>query len=287
MMTVHDYTRRESVFRIGGFPSETSHPHPASGTLRRMSDAPPKIALFVTCLVNLFRPQAGFAAVQLLQDAGCEVIVPEAQTCCGQPPYNNGDTDAARDIARDVIELLEGYDYVIVPSGSCAGMLVEHYPRLFDAAPDWGARATALAARTRELTQFLADDLGLADLAFTPPSEPTALHDSCSARRELGVLAQPRRLLGDKVDLRELADAESCCGFGGTFCVKFPEISERMVTDKCAAIAQSGAQTLVSGDLGCLLNIAGRMSREGRNVRVFHIAELLIGATDGPGIGAS
>lgn len=249
-----------------------------------MSETTPTTALFVTCLVNLFRPQAGFAAVKLLQDAGCEVVVPEAQTCCGQPPYNNGDRDSARAMARDVIELLEGYERVVVPSGSCAGMLVEHYPRLFESDPEWNARATALAARVRELTQFLAEDLGLADLPFAAPARPVALHDSCSARREMRILAPPRRLLGDKVDLRELEDAEQCCGFGGAFCVKFPEISERMASEKSAHIAESGAEWLVSGDVGCLLNIAGRMHREGRKIHAFHIAELLAGETGGPGI---
>ena len=252
-----------------------------------MSETTPTTALFVTCLVNLFRPQAGFAAAKLLQDAGCEVVAPEAQTCCGQPPYNNGDNDSARAMAQDVIELLEGYERVIVPSGSCAGMLVEHYPRLFESDPEWNARATALAARVRELTQFLAEDLGLEDLPFEAPTGPVAIHDSCSARREMRILDPPRRLLGDKVDLREPEDAEQCCGFGGAFCVKFPDISERMASDKCAHIAESGAELLVSGDMGCLLNIAGRMHREGRKVRAFHIAELLAGNTDAPGIAES
>jgi len=244
-----------------------------------------RVALFVTCLVDLFRPSVGFATVRLLERLGAEVVVPPAQTCCGQPAYNNGDFDSARDIARQVIAAFDGYDHVVVPSGSCAGMLVKHYPELFRDEPETLARAQDLAARTRELSVLLAESGGesAADAHF---GGKVAMHDSCSARRELGVLAEPRALL-DRLGAErvELKDAETCCGFGGTFCVKYPDISARMVSDKAAAVVASGAEVLVSGDLGCLMNIAGRLKRMDSKVRVYHLAELLAGMTDIPAIG--
>ena len=245
-----------------------------------------RVGLLVTCLVDLFRPSVGFAAVRLLERAGCELVVPPEQTCCGQPAYNNGDVESARRIARQVIEVFGDFDYVVVPSGSCAGMLVKHYPELFHDDPAWRGRAEALAGRTRELTAFLAEFGG--QVAVQAEYAGTATyHDSCSALRELGVQSQPRVLLGKVagLSLAELADAETCCGFGGTFCVKYPDISARMVSDKAAAVAATGADTLLSGDLGCLLNIAGRLKREGRAVRIYHVAEVLAGMAGGPGIG--
>jgi L-lactate dehydrogenase complex protein LldE len=245
-----------------------------------------RIALFVTCLVDLFRPSVGFATVSLLERLGAEVVVPPEQTCCGQPAYNNGDYETARAIARQVIAAFAGFDHVVVPSGSCAGMLVKHYPELFRDEPETLAQAQRLAARTRELSAFLAETAGepVTDARF---SGKVAMHDSCSARRELGVHAAPRALLGKLagVELVELKDAEVCCGFGGTFCVKYPDISARMVSDKAAAVIASGADVLVSGDLGCLMNIAGRLKRMDSPVRVYHLAELLAGMTDAPGIG--
>ncbi|MCU0811263.1 MAG: (Fe-S)-binding protein [Thiobacillaceae bacterium] len=245
-----------------------------------------RVALFVTCLVDLFRPSVGFATVHLLERLGAEVVVPPAQTCCGQPAYNNGDFDTARDIARQVIAAFDGYDHVVVPSGSCAGMLVKHYPELFRDEPETLARAQDLAARTRELSVLLAESGGESAVAAHFGGK-VAMHDSCSARRELGVLAEPRALL-DRLGAErvELKDAETCCGFGGTFCVKYPDISARMVSDKAAAVVASGAEVLVSGDLGCLMNIAGRLKRMDSTVRVYHLAELLAGMTDVPAIGA-
>jgi L-lactate dehydrogenase complex protein LldE len=245
-----------------------------------------RVALFVTCLVDLFRPSVGFATVRLLERLGAEVVVPPAQTCCGQPAYNNGDFDSARDIARQVIAAFDGYDHVVVPSGSCAGMLVKHYPELFRDEPETLARAQDLAARTRELSVLLAES-GRESVVDAHFDGKVAMHDSCSARRELGVLAEPRALL-DRLGAErvELKDAETCCGFGGTFCVKYPDISARMVSDKAAAVVASGAEVLVSGDLGCLMNIAGRLKRMDSTVRVYHLAELLAGMTDIPAIGA-
>jgi L-lactate dehydrogenase complex protein LldE len=245
-----------------------------------------RVALFVTCLADLFRPSVGFAAVKLVRDAGCQVEVPQTQTCCGQPAYNNGDRTSARSIARQVIAAFEGYEAVVVPSGSCGGMLRHHYPALFADDPGWCDRARALASRVHELTSFLIDVLGVEAVDARYEGRVT-YHDSCSSLRELGVRVQPRRLLASVrgLELAELSDTQACCGFGGTFCVKFPEISARMVDEKVAGIEATGADTLLAGDLGCLLNIAGRMSRRGLAVRTFHVAEVLAGMAGGPGIG--
>jgi len=245
----------------------------------------PRVALFVTCLVDLHRPSVGFAAISLLEAAGCFVEVPRAQTCCGQPAYNAGDRATAREIGLAIITAFSAYDYVVAPSGSCAGMLSRHLPHLFDDDPNLRAKADALAARTFELTAFLVDIMH-----FTPTPPPLAVtatyHDSCAGLRELGVKTQPRRLLATipGLKLTEMSDPELCCGFGGTFCIKYPEISTRMVADKTADIESTGAALLLAGDMGCLLNMAGRLSRESSCVTVRHIAEVLAGAAS-PAIG--
>ncbi len=246
-----------------------------------MSPIRPRVALFVTCLVDIHRPTIGMAAIRLLEAVGCAVSVPRAQTCCGQPAYNAGDRATARDIAAGILESFSGYDYVVVPSGSCGGMLKHHLPGLFGDDPALRARADALAARTFELTSFLVDVIGMQ----TPPGrcagERVTYHDACSGLRELGVKAQPRALLAAAgADLVEMADPEVCCGFGGTFCVKYPEISVQMVSAKTRHIAGASASTVLAGDLGCLLNIAGRMKRDGSRVSVRHVAEVLAGMTD-------
>ncbi len=248
----------------------------------------PRVGLFVTCLVDLFRPNIGFAAVKLLEAAGCRVDVPGAQTCCGQPAYNSGDAQNARAIARQVIEAFEGYDYVVAPSGSCTGMIKEHYPALFDTDAHWCGRARRLADRCYELVSFLVDVLGFEDVDARYAGTVT-YHDTCSGLRELGVREQPRKLLARVRDLSlaELEDSHVCCGFGGTFCVKYPEISGRMVSDKVANVKASRAQTLLGGDLGCLLNIAGRLRREGIAVKVYHVAEVLADMTHLAPIGGS
>lgn len=245
-----------------------------------------RVALFATCLVDFMRPSVGFAAAQLLEQAGCSVDVPVAQTCCGQPAWNNGDTENARHLARQVIDVFYDYEYVIVPSGSCAGMLRHHYPTVLADDPDYSEKASDLAARCHELTSFLVDVLGVTTTAATFNGRLT-WHDSCSCLREMKVSQQPRQLLASLpgCELVELSDNEVCCGFGGTFCVKFPEISTRMVTDKVDAIVATGATTVAAADLGCLLNIAGRISRRELPIRVFHVAELLAGMTDIPAIG--
>ncbi len=243
------------------------------------------VALFVTCLVDLFRPTVGFAAVKLLEDAGCRVHVP-AQSCCGQPAYNSGDNASARAIAAQVIDAFDGFDYVVAPSGSCAGMIKEHYPALFEGDAAMGARARDLAGRTHELVSFLADIRGVETVAAAHGGAVT-YHDSCSGLREMGVKDQPRRLLGlvAGLELRELGGTEECCGFGGTFCVKYPDISLKMVDDKIADIEKTGAATVLAGDLGCLMNIAGRLRRKGSRVEARHVAEVLAGMTGAPAIG--
>ena len=252
-----------------------------------MKVRPQRVGLLVTCLIDLFRPNAGFAAVKLLEQAGFKVVVPSAQTCCGQPAYNSGDTRAAEGIARKIIAAFEKFDHIVIPSGSCAGMVKIHYPQLLAQEARWQQRALALAERTHELTSFLTEVVGIVDTRATYRGTVT-YHDSCSGLRELHICTQPRRLLASvqKLALRELRDGESCCGFGGTFCVKYPEISVRMVSDKVASIHDTGADTLLGGDLGCLLNIAGRLQREGSGIKVYHVGEVLAGmAEDVPPIG--
>ena len=246
-----------------------------------MADTPLRVGLFVTCLVDLFRPSVAFAAVKLLEAAGCVVEVPRRQTCCGQPAYNSGDRADAKAIARSVIEAFEGFDYVVAPSGSCGGMLREHYPRLFADDPALFGRAQHLAKRSYELVSFLTDICGL-DRVATRYAGVATYHDACSGLRELGVKQQPRKLLSRVAGLtvKELPGAETCCGFGGTFCIKYPEISERMVSQKVADVTATGADTLLAGDLGCLLNMAGRLTRLGSPIAVRHVAEVLAGMAE-------
>ena len=246
----------------------------------------PRVALFVTCLVDLFRPTVGFAAVKLLEDAGCTVEVPHAQTCCGQPAYNSGDRADAGAIARQVIEAFAGYDYVVVPSGSCGGMLKKHYPGLFAPGTPERAAAEALSARTHELVSFLTEVMGVERVEARYARKVT-YHDACSGLRELGIERQPRALLAsvEGLELAEMTEAQICCGFGGTFCVKYPDISNDMLEKKAASIAESGAEVLLAGDLGCLMNMAGKLKRLNSPVESRHIAEVLAGLTNGPAIG--
>ena len=251
-----------------------------------MTETSPRVALLVTCLVDLFRPAVGFAAVKLLEQAGCTVEVPAAQTCCGQPAYNSGDRGDAAALARQVIGAFEGYDYVVVPSGSCGGMLRKHYPALFPQGSPERARAEALAARTYELVSFLTDVMGM-DRVEARFARRVTYHDSCSGLRELGIERQPRALLAsvEGLELAEMGEAHICCGFGGTFCVKYPDISNDMLEKKAANIARSGADVLLAGDLGCLLNMAGKLKRLNSKVESRHVAEVLAGMAGGPAIG--
>ena len=244
-----------------------------------------RVGLFVTCLVDLMRPSVGFAAVKLLEDAGCKVIVPE-QTCCGQPAYNSGDRTTAKDIARQTMRAFESCDYVVAPSGSCAGQLSRHYPEMFEGEPDAQQEAYAFAAKCLELVSFLVDTLGVTKVAAAYEGVVT-YHDSCSGLRELGVREQPRKLLASVAGLKlvELEDADVCCGFGGTFAVKYGELSGAIVGKKSARIAATEADTLLAGDLGCLMNMSGKLQREGVKIKAWHVAEVLAGMTQGASIG--
>ncbi|SEB79949.1 L-lactate dehydrogenase complex protein LldE [Nitratireductor aquibiodomus] len=246
---------------------------------------PKRVGLFVTCLVDLFRPTVGFAAVKLLEEAGCIVEVPMAQTCCGQPAYNSGDREDAAAIARQTIEAFEEFDYVVAPSGSCAGMLKKHYPSLLKGT-SYEARAEAFSGRVHELVSFLVDVLGVRQVPARHEGSVT-YHDSCSGLRELGIQQQPRALLSsvEGLELKEMQNSDVCCGFGGTFCVKYPDISNKIVEEKTASIEAAGAGTLLAGDLGCLMNMAGKLHRQGSRVEVRHVAEVLAGMTDKPAIG--
>lgn len=237
----------------------------------------PHVGLFVTCIVDAIRPEIGFSAIRLLERAGCRVSVPTAQTCCGQPAFNNGDRADSVAIAQQVIATFEPFDHVVVPSGSCGSMIAKHYPELFEGDPAWLARSQALTAKTFELLSYLHDVRG-----FVPDASyrgAVTYHHSCSGLREFGVKDQAEALVDavDGLERRPLPAYEACCGFGGTFCVKYPEISTAIVDDKIANIETTGADTLLGGDLGCLMHIAGRLRRQNKRVRVFHTAEVLDG----------
>lgn len=248
----------------------------------------PRVGLFVTCIVDLFRPSVGFAAVKLLRESGCEVEVPVGQTCCGQPAYNSGIRTDAQAIARQVIEEFETYDYVVAPSGSCAGMLRKHYPVLLGDDPEFADRARRFSAKVHELVSFLVDVRGV-DAVDARHSGSVVYHDACSGLRELGIKAQPRKLLEsvEGLELRELKDPGACCGFGGAFSVKYPQISGAIAEQKTADIAATEAECLLAGDLGCLMQMAGKLAREGKPIAARHVAEVLAGMTEEPPIGAA
>jgi L-lactate dehydrogenase complex protein LldE len=236
-----------------------------------------KVGLFVTCLVDLVRPKIGFATLELLERAGCEVVVPEAQTCCGQPGYNSGARETSKALARKVLAEFRDCDYVVAPSGSCSGQVRLHYVEdLFRDEPE-RAEFEKLAAKWYELSEFLETVLKVQTVPGRFDGSLT-YHDSCAGLRELGVKVQPRALLQKAgATITEMLEAEKCCGFGGTFSVKLGDISTRMALNKCVNIHKSGVKTVVGGDLGCLLNIEGRLRREGdHETRVLHFAEVLV-----------
>lgn len=253
----------------------------------------PHVALFVTCLINQLRPSAAFAAIDLLEQSGCEVSVPEAQTCCGQPGYNNGLESDASKTAKTVIKLLEAFDYVVIPSGSCTGMLTKHYPKLLQHDKMWHKRATDLAQKTWELCQFLVEKRNShINPHHSLKGQKITYHDSCSCKRELNNTQAPRQLVHHACQgatLVEPQDTESCCGFGGTFSTKFSDISARLATDKANDLKNTQANVVVSADLGCLINIAGITSRQHLDnlgythaYEVRHIAEILADKCDTP-----
>ncbi|BCH34590.1 hypothetical protein MesoLjLc_65200 [Mesorhizobium sp. L-8-10] len=246
----------------------------------------PRVGLFVTCLVDLFRPSVGLAAARLIEEAGCRVEVPMAQACCGQPAFASGDTADARSAAETAIAAFEDFDHVVAPSGACAGMLRNHYPTLFRGDPAWETRANDFAAKVHELTSFLVDISGVKAVAAARDATAT-YHDACSGFGELGVKDQPRALLASVKGLKlvEMRDADACCGFGGAVCAKYPDLAKAKADQKARAISASGADLLIAGDLGCLMKIAGKLKREGSAIEVRHVAEVLAGMNDDPPIG--
>lgn len=250
---------------------------------RKPEEAAPRVGLFVTCLVDLFRPAVGFAAAKLLEEAGCNVEVPVAQTCCGQPAQGSGDRADARAAAEATIESFEGFDYVVAPSGSCAAMLTRHYPDLFRGQPEWEARAAAFATKVHELTSFLVD-ICRVDVLSSRFEGTVTYHDACAGLRELGVKAQPRKLLEsvEGIELVEMRAPEMCCGS----CVRHPESATPIARSKTENIGASGASTLLAGDLACLMDMAGRLKREGSEIEVRHVAEVLAGMLDAAAIGS-
>lgn len=234
-----------------------------------------KVSLFITCISDIMFPNVGKNTVEILERLGCEVDFPTLQTCCGQPAYNSGYLEEAKGSMKQMIRSFKDAEYVVGPSGSCVGMIRE-YPHVFKGDSEWEKPAQELAAKTFELTQFIVDVLGVKDVGSTFKGKVT-YHPSCHMTRILGVKDAPKILLHNVkgIEFVELPSGEDCCGFGGTFSVKKPEISAEMVKEKSRHVTETGAEYLVGGDMGCLMNIGGRMQREGKNVKVIHISEIL------------
>ncbi|TWI56284.1 (Fe-S)-binding protein [Halalkalibacter nanhaiisediminis] len=233
------------------------------------------VSLFITCLADVFYPGVGKDTVEVLERLGCNVDFPGAQTCCGQPAFNSGYHREAKDVAKNMIRAFESSEYVVTPSGSCAAMIHE-YPELFKNEPEWKERAKRLVEKTYEFTQFLVDMLKVEDVGATFPVKAT-YHTSCHMTRLLGVKDAPMKLLNNVNDLEftTLPNKEICCGFGGTFSVKMVPISEQMVNEKISHIEETNAEVLVGADCGCLMNIGGRIDRQGKPIQVMHIAQVL------------
>lgn len=234
-----------------------------------------KVALFSTCLAEQFQPNAALSIVRVLRRLGCQVTFPAGQTCCGQPAFNSGYLPEARAVARVLVEALADAEHIVAPSGSCCGMIRHHFPALF-AGTDLAAQATALAERVCEFSQFMVNVVGVDGLVACFPHRVT-YHPSCHGMRLLGAREEPLRLLRAirDLDLAPLGDAEMCCGFGGTFCLKLSELSAAIADEKATNVAKTQARYLVSTDLGCLLNISSRMQRRGMQVEPLHLAELV------------
>lgn len=252
-----------------------------------MRNDAPRVGLYITCLIDIMRPSVAFAVVKSLEDAGVHVSVPPRQTCCGQPALNAGDTKTAQHLARTVLDSFEGFDYVVVPSGSCAGMLRKHVPELM-ADTSEATRAQSFSNRVFEFTEFL-DHIHARPKHIDTVTGPIAFHESCSAKRELnlGSGAQDRVAQATGADVIELPDTEVCCGFGGMFSVSFPEISNAMVSAKTKTIKSAAPAVLTGCELGCLMNLAGKLHREGARIDCRHVAEILAGDFTTPAIGAS
>ncbi|MFN0056233.1 MAG: (Fe-S)-binding protein [Planctomycetales bacterium] len=234
-----------------------------------------EVSLMVTCLGDVMRPEAGVATVRLLRRLGVTVHFPERQTCCGQPFYNSGFLSGARDLARHTIEAFGEERPVVVPSGSCAAMVKIEFPHLFHDDPEWHPRATSLSARTFELSDFLINHLHVSDVGAKFQGR-VAYHYACHLRG-LGLKDEAETLIRNVqgVELLPLEKQDQCCGFGGSFAVRYPQISGAMVGDKVDCVTRTGADLLVSTDTGCLMNIGGALHRQERTIRVMHLAELL------------
>jgi L-lactate dehydrogenase complex protein LldE len=240
------------------------------------------VSLFIQCLVDTMFPQVGEAMITVFDRLGIPLDYPEGQTCCGQPAYNSGYRREAAAAARHFIEIFEDAEVIVCPSGSCVHMVRHHYTELFPDDPAMAERARAVAAKTFEFSQYLVDVLGATDTQSHFTGSVT-YHDSCHLSRGLGIAAQPRILLENihGLQLIEMRDSDTCCGFGGTFSINYPEISTAMVDEKIANILATGADAVVGCDISCLMNIQGRLSRRGKKVEVLHIAEVLAGSRGG------
>lgn len=235
-----------------------------------------RVALFIPCYVDQIYPEVGVSVVRVLRRLGVEVIYPEGQTCCGQPAFNSGFMDEARGVGRHFLDVFEkAFDYVVCPSGSCATMVSHYYPFIFRGSPE-ERRGEALSPKVREFSDFLVNVLGVTDLGARYDGD-AVFHCGCHQRRELGLLEEPRKLLRevDGLDLLDWENEELCCGFGGTFAVKMPDVSTAMADEKIKALEKSGADTLISGDSSCLMHLAGRLRRTGHDIRVLHLAQVL------------
>jgi L-lactate dehydrogenase complex protein LldE len=235
-----------------------------------------RVSLFVTCIVDQLFPKVGMAMAGVLERLGYQVDFPENQTCCGQPAFNSGYRAEARTVARHFLDTFESSETIVVPSGSCTAMVVHHFAELFGKEPDTLARVHALEKRVWEFSSFLTEVAGVEDVGARLEDVVT-FHDGCHGLRELGIQSAPRRLLAcvRGLELREMAPAEECCGFGGTFAVKFAELSGAMARTKIEAIERTGARTVVSLDPSCLMQIQGALLRAGSSVRTMHLAEVL------------
>lgn len=256
---------------------------PRSGARRRGQRTPPKpkfrAAFCATCLVDQFYPEVGAAAVKTLRRAGVDVSFPEEQTCCGQIAFNGGFRSHAAEAARRFLDVFEGEEQIVVPSGSCASMIKVYYMELFEDDPDALERARAVGEKTREFSDYLVNVAGFSDAGSASAQGLVTYHDACHLLRELRIADAPRALIGavPGVELQEMADSDACCGFGGLFSVKFPEISAAILDEKVKSIAESGASAVVANDCGCLMQIRGAMERRGMQTRAMHLAELLAG----------
>ena len=237
---------------------------------------PAQVALFVTCIVDQLFPDVGVAMADVLERAGCKLTFPPDQTCCGQPAFNSGYRDQARSVARHFLNVFRDAEYIVVPSGSCTSMVSHHYADLFGGDAETMAEVHSIEKRTWEFSQFLVEVLGVEDVGAKLNAVAT-YHDSCHALRELKIKSGPRKLLSNVrgLELREMDIAEECCGFGGTFSVKFPEVSGGMARTKIDSILRTGAEIVVSIDSSCLMQMEGAIRRAGAPVRTMHLAEVL------------